>query len=262
MTNIDQKKINKILAATELLQGGDLAVVKKIIEFMDFVEEKEQSIEDFIKETKTEVEGFKKSLVDEIGTELANIKKDPGEKGEKGDSIQGPQGEPGAPGKPGKDSTVPGPKGEQGELGPAGKDADEATIVQKIEEDLPKLGSAVRDSLELLEGDDRLDKKAIKGLDEEFASIRNLPRGGGVSALGVRQAFKYIFHTEQPSGLIDGSNTVYTVQNSIFAVISFSINGETVAQLPNFTVSGRTITFSTPLPADYSGSDFECKYIG
>lgn len=43
---------------------------------------------------------------------------------------------------------------------------DEDQIARKIEQDLPKLGEPIRDSLELLEKDDRLDKKAIKGLDD------------------------------------------------------------------------------------------------
>lgn len=122
----------------------------------------------------------------------------------------------------------------------------------------------VRNMLELLQGDDRLDKSAIKGLDEELDAIRNLPRGmgGGVSDMRIRQAFKYILHTEEPLGDIDGVNTAYTVNNEIFAVLAFSLNGETIAELPNYTVAGRTITFSTAIPAAYSGKDFEVKYIG
>jgi len=121
----------------------------------------------------------------------------------------------------------------------------------------------LRDRLTSLEGEGRLDKSAIRGLEEELKAIRALPRGGGgVSAMGVRQAFKYIFHTEAPVGDIDGANTTYTVSNVPFAVVSFSLNGETIAELPNYTVAGKTITFSTAIPAAYSGKDFEVKYIG
>lgn len=63
-------------------------------------------------------------------------------------------GEPGAPGKdstipgpPGKDSFVPGPPGEPGKNGS------------------PDKPIQVRDKLETLDGDERLDKKAIKGLE-------------------------------------------------------------------------------------------------
>lgn len=100
----------------------------------------------------------------------------------------------------------------------------------------------------------------IKKLRDELAAI---PRGtvGGVSNLRIQQAFKYILKTEAPVGDIDGANTSYTVSQPIFAVLAMSLNGETIAQLPNYTISGRTITFSSALPAAYSGKDFEIKYI-
>lgn len=69
--------------------------------------------------------------------------------------------------------------------GEKGKDADEEAIIEKIEkdleEDLPKFGYQFRDGLELLQGEDRLDKKAIQGLDDydEISRLAKLPRGGG-----------------------------------------------------------------------------------
>lgn len=113
------------------------------------------------------------------------------------------------------------------------------------------------------------EKTAIKSLEEKLDKLRretkktlsNIPRGGGTSAIGVAQAFKYILKTEEPTGDIDGVNTTYTVTQPIFAILSMSLNGETIAQLPNYTINGKTITFSTALPAAYSGKDFEIKYI-
>ena len=102
----------------------------------------------------------------------------------------------------------------------------------------------------------------IKELEKEIDELKNVPKGGGgVTNLRIIQAFKYILKTEAPVGAINGSNTTYTVSQPIFAVLSFSINGETIAELPNYTISNKTITFSSALPAAYSGKDFECKYI-
>jgi hypothetical protein len=162
-----------------------------------------------------------------------------------------------------------------------GEDADEELIVEKVLgkieipdantlfENLPAQGRLIRDGLELLSGDERLDKSAIKGLDSIEEDIKTLKstsstgsRGGGVSAIGVRQAFKYIAHTEAPTGDINGVNTTYTVKNDIFFVFGFTLNGEQIAELPNFTYKGKTLTFSTALPTAYSGKDFEIKYIG
>ena len=65
-----------------------------------------------------------------------------------------------------------------------GQDADETAIVEKvrgqiivptieeIEKDLPKLGESIRDALELLQDENRLDVSAIKGLEEIIASLK------------------------------------------------------------------------------------------
>lgn len=103
-------------------------------------------------------------------------------------------------GLPGQDG-APGP---QGEPGPAGKDADiteavDAAVsavtplipkIEDIEKNLPKLGEPIRDALELLQGDERLDKSAIKGLDEEIKKISSRPNpviSGGMTLMRVQQ---------------------------------------------------------------------------
>ena len=162
-----------------------------------------------------------------------------GIKGEKGDrGERGEKGERGLPGLNGKDGvdgeTIVGPKGDKGDKGDNGKDLDESVVEELRDE--------------------------IKRLEKELS--KSSKQGGGVSALGVRQAFKMIAHTEEPSGLINGVNTTYTVKKTIWWVAGFTLNGEQIAELPNFTYSGRTITFSSAIPAAYSGKDFEIKYIG
>ena len=107
----------------------------------------------------------------------------------------------------------------------------------------------------------------LEKIREDIEELKRRPvgrggGGGGTSAIAVRQAFKYIAHTEAPVGDIDGVNLTYTVKNDIFWIAGFTLNGEQVAELPNFTYAGKTITFATAIPAIYSGKDFECKYIG
>ncbi len=104
-------------------------------------------------------------------------------------------------------------------------------------------------------------QEEIDKLKEELSRVRSA-RSGGVSAAGVRQAFKYISQTEAPVGAIDGVNTTYTVKHEIFWIAGFLLNGEGIAELPNYTYSGRTITFASAIPASYSGKDWEIKYIG
>lgn len=105
----------------------------------------------------------------------------------------------------------------------------------------------------------KIKREQVEGL-EEALKVRSTSTGG-VTNTRIQQAFKYILKTEEPTGDIDGVNTTYTVTQGIFAILSMSLNGETIAQLPNYTINGNTITFSTALPAAYSGKDFEIKYI-
>lgn len=253
MPELTQEQKNKLLVAAEIVENGDLAVLKKILEFSDSVEGIEKAVAEA-------VAGAEKILAD-LEAEVERVKGIPkGDRGDDGrDGERGEPGEQGEPGRPGKD----GKNGKDGNDGADGRDGLDGKDGQDGRDGSPDTPEQVRDKLASLEGEERLDKKHIKGLDEELKRIESLPRGGGgVSALGVRQAFKYIFHTEEPAGDIDGVNTTYTVQNPIFAVISFSINGETVAELPNYTIANRSIIFSSAIPAAYNGTDFEVKYIG
>ena len=110
--------------------------------------------------------------------------------------------------------------------------------------------------------------KIVNGLPvrnkEEIEELKKRPvgRGGGTSAIGVAQAFKYIAHTEKPVGNIDSSNKTYVVSKDIWWIAGFTLNGENIAELPNFTFVGRTITFATAIPASFAGKDWEIKYIG
>ena len=143
--------------------------------------------------------------------------------------------------------------------GEDGKDADEEAIVEKLKAMIPavpEIGGIEKDVEEIKAEHDNIYKEI------EELKARPVGRGGGTSAIGVAQTFKYIAHTEAPTGDIDGVNTTYTVSKDIWWIAGFTINGEQVAELPNFTYSGRTITFTTAIPAVYSGKDFEVKYIG
>ena len=130
-----------------------------------------------------------------------------------------------------------------------------------IEKKIPKMPE-IPDINSMLDAEITPLKEEIEQLRKELKERPVMRGGGGVSAIGVRQAFKYIAHTEEPVGDIDGVNKAYTVKNDIFWIAGFTLNGEQVAELPNFTYAGRTITFATALPAAYSGKDFEIKYIG
>lgn len=209
---------------------------------------------EFVSAFKSAMSVITKALADvnkKVDARLAEIRdgvdgKD-GQKGVKGDKgDRGDKGERGA--------TFIALRGAQGLQGADGKDGSPDTAEQ------------VRDKLESIEDEkEKLKIDAIGNLRKELDELKARPvgkGGGGTSAIGVAHAFKYIAHTEQPVGAIDGANLTYTVKNTIWWIAGFTINGEQVAELPNFTYSGHTITFASALPAAYSGKDWECKYIG
>jgi hypothetical protein len=144
-----------------------------------------------------------------------------------------------------------GKDGINGQDGRPGMDADENKIIQEVLKkiDLPEL-----------------EIEKIKGLKETLDRLETLGQqrrkgGGGTSALGIANAAKYFVKTEKPSGTINGVNKAFTVSKPIMAVLSFSLNGEFIAQLPNYTISNKTVTFSEAIPSAYATKDFEIVYI-
>jgi len=108
----------------------------------------------------------------------------PGPKGEVGET--GPAGRDGLPGRPGKDADV---VNTDLIVAESVKQAQEAILpkiptLPQITENIPMEATKIRDSLEVLTGDDRLSKDAIAGLenyDETLEKIEKMGKGGGGS---------------------------------------------------------------------------------
>ncbi len=117
-----------------------------------------------------------------------------------------------------------------GENGEDGKDADQTAIVEEVLKrlpsfleiptaqdvlnEVPKLGERVRDSLELLDGDERLDKKAIRGIEEIEKKINEISirptRVGGAKGIGLYVDGTKKLLTAQQINLIAGTNVTLT----------------------------------------------------
>lgn len=123
------------------------------------------------------------------GVQKVEIK---GEKGDKGDTGErgekGDKGDKGEPGADGKDSTVAGPKGDKGEPGTNGLNGLDGRDGVDGKDGSPDTPEQIRDKLESLTDDERLDISAIKGADfatrtdlsNAISSIK-IPRNGGGS---------------------------------------------------------------------------------
>lgn len=138
-----------------------------------------------------------------------------------------------------------------------GKDADEtrivATVLAQIPpaiEPIPETPEIIRDKLETLKEDERLDKSAIKGLREEIEELRSLissKKGGGGG--GFRK-LKWI--AETPVGDLDGVNAVFYLSTTPDPDnLLLVLNG--MAQRNNSTfeyvLAGKKITYNSAPPA-------------
>lgn len=119
--------------------------------------------------------------------------------------------------------------------------------IEEIEKELPKLGKEIRDSLELLQGDERVDISAIKGLMEKLEEIKQT-RMGGTYFGGAKSRF---IDDETLSGNIDGINTIFTITKSpIQGSLKVYVNGQRMRVTTDYTLANKTITFITPPPTN------------
>lgn len=95
---------------------------------------------------------------------------------------------------------------------------------------------------------------------------RTTPLSGPTAPVGTL-AVPYYSYRETPQGAIDGVNLVYTVKgNNISIVLDFAINGEYI-NTSNYTFNGKTITFTTALPAQLAAivladpTQFQILYV-
>jgi hypothetical protein len=111
---------------------------------------------------------------------------EPGPKGADGkDGATGPKGKDGATGPKGADGKD-GKRGERGPIGPRGADGKDGATGPKGADGSPDTKEQIRDKLESLTLDDRLDKKAIRGIEDlptkkELEKILKKHTKGGLS---------------------------------------------------------------------------------
>ena len=155
---------------------------------------------------------------------------------------------------------------------------DMPTIVSGLEEKIASIpppkdfvhdtALIIRDKLETLKGKERLDRTAVAGIYELEKKLEDkidaLPRGrlggGGITDVGVQSSLGRIVKTETPSGAINNVNTTYTVSQPIYAVLSFSINGQVISDR-EYTISNRTITMARALDNSLAGTNFRITYV-
>jgi len=235
--NASEDTVAKVIAQI-VLQLRDIQDYfdTEMTEFKDFA----NNLEKLIVENKIDYGLVGKEIRKMISSMKDEFKGDEGKIGLKGkdgkDGKSGKDGRDGKDGKNGKDG-VDGKNGVNGTNGKDGKDGS------------PDMAEDIRNKLELLEGDDRLDKSAIKGLEELTSKV--VFAGGGSSK-------QFTIHdlTSQTNGTlkvfsVPGYYQAWAVICSDFPTILFKDNG--------FTIDGQTLTLTvTNAPSSGAQLGFIC----
>jgi len=140
-----------------------------------------------------------------------------------------------------------------------GKDADEQKIIDEltkiipkkedilneVEKDLPKLGEPIRDSLELIEGEEnKLKIEAIGYLKQKLDKLEKLINskislGGGGGGLSVSALNLHLIDNE----IVSGSGTTFTLANTpIPSSVKVYALGQRLKLTTDYSLVGRVIT--------------------
>jgi len=224
----NEKKLEKISKMLELVNQDYVSSDEVVTIFKTLIE----NIQSF----KTKIENEVRDKTISIENKVNNLKLKKGDKGDRGDDGKTP--------KKGIDYF-------DGEDGKNASEIDIQKVTDQIENDLPKLGERIRDGLELLKGNNRLDYTAIKGLEELIkeliSKIKPTSYIGGLSSGGGRIVKSYDL-----SGSLNGVSKTFTLP-SFWRVISILPSSypnslrETIDWTSN--ASAMSITFTDEIEA-------------
>lgn len=235
-----------------------LDLIHELEDKLDQLEQRDNELEDMM--TKEPPEDVRVERVSQrLAYKLATLEKGndgtPGKDGEDGHTPTDeeltaliepliPAPIPGKDGRDGEDGRD-GADGRDGKDGRDGRDADEAAIVAKLENDLPRFGEKFRDGLELLEGDERLDASAIKGLDAAVRKYETKAIPGGGHGGNYVQAYDL-------SSSLNGSTKTFSLP-AFWKIVSVHLSSAPNILRPtvDYTsdASASTITFTSEINA-------------
>lgn len=123
----------------------------------------------------------------------------------------------------------------------------------------PDTGVEIRNKLEHLTGEDRLDVSAIKGLDERLKKVENKPASVFGGAMNYATVDLHIVDDETPTGTVNGVNTDFVLNGVPSPAASLKVyrGGARQRITQDYTLSGQTITFTVP---PVSGEVILCDY--
>jgi hypothetical protein len=121
------------------------------------------------------------------------------------------------------------------------------------------VGENIRNALESLQGDDRLDKSAIKGIDELEALIKE-KASGNQQSFGVR-LLRYLMDVNV-EGITNGQTLVWNSTSGKFEAGSGGGGGSLTVETPTGTVNGTNVTFTVTTTPKWIVADNTPYYAG
>lgn len=239
------KKIEKLDKLAKILEKGDVGIFEHLVELESTVDESVEALEAKVAEAVDEV----KEIADTVGSNIPALIEEalasipPPEDGhtpsaEELTAIILPLVLENMPDV--KDGESPSRESilemilENMPEAKDGIDADEKKIIEavgdKLESELPQFGTAFRDGLEILDGDERLDRSAVKGLDD-YEEVSKMARQS--------KSFTGITGIKE---IIAGTNVTVDNSNLGYPVVSSTGGG-----------GGGAFTDLTDVPASYTG---------
>lgn len=225
-TPLNQKQKNRLRRLLRVKDEGEIGIVKEINDLEDKV----------------------------VEAVLRGLKGDKGDRGERGDA-----GRDGIDGKNGKD----GRHGKDGKNGVDGRDGHDGQDGRNGLDGSPDAPQQIVEKLSSLEGDDRLDASAIKGLTELLEEAKRLltpSRVGGF--FGGRVA--HIPMVDDFSTLTDGSTKTFYLSKAPRSVTTMKIWGSDFPYIlranTDFTVAGKLLTLTAATDAPSNGATLIVEY--
>lgn len=254
---LSQKELNKLKAAADIVQNGDMAVIQKLIEFIDLIEDMSESRTLEVKDMEEMTAQFEKIKSDceycmtTMDSSMSAYKEEVALKLNETQALL--------------EKVTAIENGNKGQIDSLDKrltneinavrasipTAQDMTVfndeLKRIEASIPEIPEQIketpeelRDKLESLTGDERLDKSAIKGLDEELQSIRSIKGATSSGMFGMKQMRMVSF-----SFAGDASTTVFYLPKEPGAkgmAIWAYYQGQHLQLGTHFTVSNKTFT--------------------
>ena len=135
-------------------------------------------------------------------------------------------------------------------------------VLAELKTQIPELltPEEQRDNLESLEGDERLDKSAIKGLDEELKKIRK--SGGARGPFGVRRIYRPM--VDRFADETDGAKKAFVLSKEPLETDTITVSGSDwpfeLDPTVDFLVAGKTLTLQSTVDAPTAGATLVVKY--